>query len=37
MGAEKIHQLSKKQLADVGITNIQGSVVSIVTDGVPHL
>ena len=31
-GAEKILQLLKKQLADFGITNMQTSAVSIVTD-----
>ena len=32
-GAEKILQLLKKQLADFGITNMQTSFVSIVSDG----
>ena len=32
-GAEKILQLLEKQLADFGITNMQISVVSIVSDG----
>ena len=31
--AEKILQLSEKQLADFGITNVQTSLVSIVFDG----
>ena len=33
-GAEKILQLLKAKLADFGITNMQTSVVSMVTDGV---
>ena len=33
-GAEKILQLLEKQLAAFGITNMQTSVVSIVSDGV---
>ena len=33
--AEKILQLLEKQLADFGITNMQTSVVSIVSDGAP--
>ena len=32
-GAEKILQLLEKQLADFGITNMQISVVSIVSSG----
>ena len=32
-GAEKILQLLEKQLADFGITNMQTSIVSIVSDG----